>query len=80
MYITYEYNPQSQPAILTLYFLILSLHVSVPTDHLQVTIPTSFVKSKLLVAIAGYVIYIVYIIGLYRITGNATGCTPQRLS
>jgi hypothetical protein len=30
MYI-YTYNPQSQPTILTLFLLILSLHVSVPT-------------------------------------------------
>jgi hypothetical protein len=42
MYI-YTYNPQSQPTILTLFLLILSLQVSVLTDHLQATIPTSYV-------------------------------------
>jgi hypothetical protein len=42
MYI-YTYNPQSQQTILTLFLLILSPHVSVLTDHLQVTIPTSYV-------------------------------------
>jgi hypothetical protein len=45
MYITY--NSQLQPTILTLFSLILSLHVSAPTDHLQVTIPTSFDKIQL---------------------------------
>jgi hypothetical protein len=32
----YTYNLQSQPTIFSLFSLILSLHVSVPTDHLQV--------------------------------------------
>jgi hypothetical protein len=32
----YTYNPQSQPTIFSLFSLIFSLHVSVPTDHLQV--------------------------------------------
>jgi hypothetical protein len=31
----YTYNPQSQPTIFSLFSLILSLHVSVPTDQLQ---------------------------------------------